>query len=55
MKKKLDLDILQKIISEEFGGDNLDALLWAARDENAGLCLARRSRHETLLGESNGV
>jgi hypothetical protein len=40
MKKKLDLEILQKILSEEFGGDNLDSMLWAARDENSGLCLA---------------
>jgi len=43
MKKKLNLDILQQVLAEEFGGDNLDAMLWAARDENAGLCLSCHS------------
>jgi len=38
--KKLTMEILQQILAEEFGGDNLDETLWAARDENAGLCLA---------------
>jgi hypothetical protein len=41
MKKRLNLDILKQILSEEFGGDNtLEGTLWAARDENCGLCLS---------------
>jgi hypothetical protein len=42
MKKKLNLEILEDLLADEFGneGENLEQMLWAARGENAGLCLA---------------
>jgi hypothetical protein len=42
MKKKLTLEILEDLLADEFGneGENLEQMLWAARDEHAGLCLS---------------